>query len=145
MLDQLVADRLIRGGRVLAPEIDEVDEQTAALDVGQELVPQAGAPSRPLDQAGNVGQHQLSLVRVDGPQCRLEGGERVLRHLRRGPRQAAQQRGLARVGLSHEPGVGEHLESKLDPPRLPLEARQRHWRPGYREATVTIAGASRWS
>jgi hypothetical protein len=39
-----------------------VHEQPAALDVSQELVAQSRAATRPLDQPGDVGEHQLPIV-----------------------------------------------------------------------------------
>ena len=77
---------------------------------------------RPLDQARDVGEHQLALAVVDRPEDRLEGGERIVGDLRRRAREAREQRRLARVRQPDEAGVGEQLQPQLDPARLAGQA-----------------------
>ena len=42
--------------------VDHVDEQPSALEVREELVPEADALARALDQPGHVGDRQLPAV-----------------------------------------------------------------------------------
>ena len=90
---ELGADGVVGGPRVglgvagLAAERDQVQEQPAALGVGEELVPEPGPGRGALDQPRDVGEHQLALAVVDRPQDRLQGRERVVGDLRRRPRQ----------------------------------------------------------
>ena len=67
-------------------------EQPRALHVGEELVPQPGAGSSPLDQAGDVRHHELSIIALERAEHRLECGERVVGNPRLRPRDAREQR-----------------------------------------------------
>ena len=69
----------------------------AALDVREELVAEAGALRRPLDQPRDVGEDELALAVVDRAERRVDGRERVVGDLRPGPGERRQQRGLAGV------------------------------------------------
>ena len=77
-----------------------------------------GALGGALDQAGDVGQHDLAVVELDRAQHRLQRRERIVGDLRIRPRQPRQQRGLAGVGKPDQPDVGEQLQPQLDPTRL---------------------------
>ena len=77
--------------------------------------PLAGA----LDQPRDVGDHELALGGLERAEHRLERRERVVGDLRRGARQARDQRRLAGVGQPDEPDVGEQLELQLDQPSSP--------------------------
>ena len=90
-------------------------EQPGALDVGQELVAEAGAGARPLDQPGDVGDHELAILGIERPQRRFERRERVVGHLRMRPGQSRQQRRLARVGQADQTDVGEQLQPERHP------------------------------
>ena len=94
-----------------------MQQEPAALDVGEELVPESGSLGRALDQAGDVGEDELALAVVDRPEDRLERRERVVGDLRRGPRHPRQQRRLAGVRQPDQAGVGEQPQVQLDPAR----------------------------
>ena len=47
---------------MLARALDEVEEDAAALDMAEEAVAETGTLVRALDQAGNVGEHELAPV-----------------------------------------------------------------------------------
>ena len=81
----------------------------------EELVAEADALARTLDQPGHVGDGELPAVgRLDGPEHRRERRERVVRDLRLRVRDAAEQRRLARVRQADERGVREQLQAELD-------------------------------
>ena len=97
-------------------------EQPRALDVREEVVAEAGAVAGALDQAGDVGDHELAVVAVERAEHRLERRERVVGDLRRRARQPREQRGLAGVRQADEADVGEQLELQLDPALLARQA-----------------------
>ncbi len=88
-------------------------EQARALHVGEELEPEARALARALDQARDIGHHELAVVALDRAEHRLESGERIVGHLRLRARDARQQRRLARVRQPDQPGVGQQLQPQL--------------------------------
>ena len=98
-----------------------MDEQPGALDVGEEVVPEARTAARPLDQPRDVREHQLAVVGLQRAEHGLERRERIGGDLGLGARHPGQQRGLARVRQPHEADVREQLEVQLD---LPLLSRQ---------------------
>ena len=62
---QFAADGAVVLQRVAAvggQRLDQVDQHARPLDVAQELVAQADAAVRPLDQAGQVGQDEGALA-----------------------------------------------------------------------------------
>src|SRR6476620_6011137 len=140
---QLAAHRLVVGARVTLErgEVDEVDEHRAALNVGEELVAETGALRRPLDQAGDVGDHRLAVLTFDRPQRRRDRREGVVGDLRRRPGQAAEQRGLAGVRAADPAVIGEHSQLQLDPVRFPAAAllgEARRLAGGVSEALVAV-------
>ncbi len=95
--------------------LDQVDQQPRPLEVGEELVAEADARARPLEQAGDVGDRQLAaVVGLDRAEHRLDGRERVVGHLRPGVRDPAQERRLAGV-----------REARAAPRRRPASAAAR--------------------
>ena len=126
---QLGLDRRVVGDRVGAVErreVEDVHEQARALDVGEEVVAEAGAVAGALDQPRDVGDDELAVGAVERAEHRLERRERVGGDLRRGPRHAPQQRGLAGVGQPDEADVGEQLQAQVDPALLAGQAALAH-------------------
>ena len=106
---QLGLDRGVVGDRIRAVdrrEVEDVDEQARALDMGEEVVAEPGAAARALDQPGDVGEHELAVGGLDRPEIRLERGEGVAGDLRLCAREARDQRGLASGRKAHQPDVG---------------------------------------
>ncbi len=141
MVDQLGLHGGVVGHRVGAVQrgqVDHVHQQPAALDVGQELVPQPGAVAGALDQPRDVGHHQLALVGLDRAQHGVDGGERVVGHLRPRGGQAAQERALAGVGQPHQPGVGQQAQAQVELALLAGQAALGHPRAsgGWRRRTA---------
>ena len=126
-------------------EIEHVDKQPGALDMREELVAEAGALRRALDQARDVGQDQLAVRALQRAEDRLERRERIARDLRRRARHPRQQRRLAGVRQPDEPHVGEQLQLQLDPALAALEPvfrKPRRLPRGRREALVAAPAAS---
>ncbi len=96
-------------------------EQARALDVREELVAETRALAGALDQTGDVGEHELTLIVVEHAEVGLERREGVGGDLRRGAREARQQRGLAGVGQPHEANIREQLQAQLQPALLPRQ------------------------
>ncbi len=91
--------------------LDEVDEHAAALDVAEELVTEAGALVRPLDEPGDVGDDEAPLAAPgDDAEVRDERRERVVGDLRARPGDAADERRLAGVRVADDAHVGEQLQ-----------------------------------
>ncbi len=88
------------------------------LDVAEELVAQAVAGVRPLDQARDVGHDEVLVLGDDGTQVGILGGEGIIGDLGMGPGDPREQRGLAGVGQADEPDVGDDLQLQDDPALL---------------------------
>ena len=92
--------------------IDHVHEHARALEVGEELVPEACPGRGPFDQSGNVGDRRAaasigaSTVPRTGSRC-----ERIVGDLRLRIRDPPQERGLAGVREPDESCVREQLQS----------------------------------
>ncbi len=108
---ELVLERLHVGDRVAAGlergAVDDVHQHRAALDVAQEVEPQAAALRRAGDQPGHVGDGEDLLPRRDDAELRHERGERVVSDLRAGRRQRRDQRRLAGRGEPEQADVGD--------------------------------------
>ena len=144
LLDRRVVDKRVRvvlAGE-LGGEVEHVHQQACALHVGEELVAEAGAVARALDQPRNVGHDQLALVGFEHSQHRLQRRERIGGDLRRRARETRQQRGLTRVGQAHEADVGEQSQPQRQPPLLARQAalgEARRLTRGGGEALVALA------
>ena len=134
-----------RSHRQLGRDVEHVHEQARALDVREEVVPEPGAVAGALDQPGDVGDDQLALLALEHAEHRRERRERIVGDLRRGARQARQQRGLARVRQAHEADVREQLQLQLEPALLagqPALGEARRLARGRGEALVALAAAA---
>src|SRR5690606_18364280 len=88
-----------------------------------ELRPQARAIGGALDQAGDVGDHEAAAgLDADHAQVRVEGGERIVRDLRRRRGDRADEGGLARVREAKQADVGQQLQLELQQALLALGA-----------------------
>ncbi len=126
---ELTLDRRVAGNRVrslsggeLGSEVQHVNEQARALDVREEVMSQAGPLAGALDQARDVRHDELAILAFEDAEHRREGREGVARHLRRGTREARQQRGLAGIWQAHQADVGEQPEPELQPAFLSGES-----------------------
>ena len=102
-----------------AGHVHHMDEQTAAVDVTQEVVAQTGALSGTLDDAGDVGHDEGdAVVHEDHAQVGEEGGEVVVGDLGAGLGGHGQQGGLAHVGEANQTHVSQELQFQQDVPLL---------------------------
>ena len=91
-----------------------MQQHAAALDVSQEARAEAGALVRALDQARNVGQHEVEAGRAHDAQVGMQRRERIVGDLRLGGADGGQERRLAGVGQSDDAGIGDQLEPQPD-------------------------------
>ena len=100
-----------------------MDEEPRTLEVGEELVAEADARARALDQPRHVDDRELAAVRrLDSTERRLHRRERVVGHLRRRIRDASEERGLAGVRQPGERGVRDELQPQVERAGLPRKA-----------------------
>src|SRR5215204_3457195 len=111
---KFAAYRLVGVASVLAGAVDQVQQHPAALGVAEEAVADTGAFVRALDQAGNVGEHELAFIDARDAQLRVQRGERIIRDLRLGGADGSEQCRLAGVRQSDDAGVGDQLEPQPD-------------------------------
>ena len=91
--------------------IQQVNQETGALDVAQEIMSQASTPGGTLDEAGNIGKHRaIPRWPPHHSQVGRQRGERVVRHLGARCGEGADQGALARVGTTHQPHFRQELE-----------------------------------
>ncbi|SPC11355.1 membrane hypothetical protein [Cupriavidus taiwanensis] len=96
-------------------QVDDMQQQPGALQVAQELVSQARAFGRALDQAGNVGDHErLLMVDAHHTQVGVQRGERIVRHLRARVGDMRDKGRLAGVGHAQQADIGQHLQLQLE-------------------------------
>ena len=151
VLGQLGLDHAVVRDRVRAVErreVEHVHEQPRALDVREEVVPEAGAVAGALDQPGDVGDHELAVVGVERAEHRLERGERVGGDLRRARASCrASSEDLPAFGSPTSPTSASSLRcssTRPSSPGSPCSASRGAWRVGADELLVAApAGAAR--
>jgi len=122
-----------------------VDDETRAFDMPEELLAEACAFARALDQAGNVSDHELAVIEASHAQVRREGRERIVRDLRPRARQRREQARLAGVRQAGETNVGDEAELELELALLAglaVLGDARHAPGARREARVAAAALS---
>ena len=65
---------------------------------------------RALDEAGNIGEHEVAPVDLDHAEARMERRERIVGDLGLGGRDRGEKGRFARVGQADQPGVGDQLQ-----------------------------------
>ena len=90
-------------------------DERRTLDVAQELVAQALALARALDEAGDVGNDIGVLAGTHHTQVGHERGKRIVGDLGSGGTHARDKRGLAHRGEAHERGISHELHLELNP------------------------------
>ena len=100
---------------IAARDIDNVQDQSRALDMTQELMAQALALGRALNETRNVGNDIGILAGAHHAEIGHERGERVVGYLGAGGAHAGDERGLTDARETHEGCIGHELHLKLDP------------------------------
>ena len=103
---QLLINLVKLGQWVRGSAIEQMDEQAAALDVAQKLMAQPGAGVGALDQARNIGQHQVTMVQHHHAQIGLQGGKGIISDFRPGLADYRQQGAFPGVGHPDQPDIG---------------------------------------
>ena len=94
--------------------VDHVHDGRAALDVAEELVAEAAALARALDQAGHVGHGERGVAGGDHAEVGDQRRERVVGDLGAGPRDRGDQARLAGARVADQADVGDDLELEHD-------------------------------
>ena len=104
-------------------EVDHDAHHAGPFDVTQELVPEAPTLARALDQARDVGDHEVGVVvELHDAEVRLERRERIVGDLRLRRRDHADERRLAGVREPDEGDVGHQTEFEPQPVLLAVFA-----------------------
>ena len=99
-----------------------VNEQAAAVDVPEKIVPQTRALSGALNDAGDVRHDEgHALIYINNPQIGIQGRKMVVGNLRVGVGGDGKQGGFAHVGEAHKTHVCQKLQLQNHVPLLPLE------------------------
>ena len=116
---------------MFARRVDQVHQRAAALDMAEEAVAEPVAFVRALDQAGNVGEHEVAVVDLHHAEAGMQRGEGIVGDLRPRRRDGGEQRRLARVRQPDEADVGDQFQAQND---RALDARAgRGWRGAARD------------
>ena len=109
---QLAGDDLRVSVRmIVARQVDEMDEDGAALHVTEELMAEAMPLVRSFDEAGDVGDDErLIVIRAHDAQVGDQRRERIVRNLRLGRADDRDQRRLAGVWQADDSDVGDQLQ-----------------------------------
>ena len=93
-----------------AGNVHDVQEQSAAVDVPQEIVSQSRAFRRALDDAGDVRHNEgHALIHVDDPKVGIQCGKMVVGDFRVGVGGDGKQGGFSHVGEAHQSHVRQQL------------------------------------
>ena len=98
-----------------ARHIDNVHNQSSALNMAQELMAQATALARALDKTRDIGDDIGVLAGSHHTQIRHKRGDGVVGDLGTGSAHARDERGLAHRGKAHKCGIGHKLHLELNP------------------------------
>ena len=118
-------------------------DQRRTLDVAQELVAQALALARALDQTRNVGNDVRILTGTHHAEVRHERGKRIVGDLGTGGTHARDERRLTHRGKAHERSIGHKLHLELNPMLLGRFAQlSERGRAAHRRHKVRVAQAT---
>ena len=128
---------------MLAGAVDEMQEHAAAFDMAEKTVAEPDTLMCALDQAGNVGQHELAAVAVDDAELRMQRREGIVGDLRLGRAHRREKGRFARVGQPDNAGIGNQLEAQPDGELLAgLAGIGVAWRPVGRALEPRVAEAT---
>jgi hypothetical protein len=88
-----------------------MNQDTAALDVAQKGIAQAGSQMSPFNQTGDIRQDQLILViEIDYTQIWFKSGEGIIGDFGFGIGNCSQQAGFSRVGHAHDSDIRDQFQ-----------------------------------
>ena len=128
---ELAVDDAVALVRVSLGGIDDVEQQSRALEMRQELVTEPDPLARAGDQPRHVGDRELTAVgAVDRAEHRLQRRERVVRDLRFRVRYRRRNDDLPAFGspISPRPPAAGAAAPARTPPRRPVSANRGVWR-----------------
>ena len=112
----------IGSAALTACRVNQMQQQSAAINVAQEVVAQTGTLARALDNARNVGHDEvLLLTDRNHTEVGHQSREVVVCNLRARRRDHAQQRGLADIREADQTDIGQQLQLKDN---IALDTRQ---------------------
>ena len=107
-----------------AGHIHHMDEQPAPVNVPQEVVAQPRSVGGPLNDAGDIRQHEGGpLLQSHHPQIGGQSGKMVVGDLGLGPCHHRKEGGLPHIGEPHQPHIGQQLQLQGHIPLLPRQPR----------------------
>ena len=111
--DAIVLDRIaiLKSAR----HVNDMHNQSSALNVAQELMTQALTLARTLNKTRNIGDDIGVLAGTHHAQVGHKRGKRVVGNLGTGGTHTRDERGLAHRGKAHKRGIGHKLHLELDP------------------------------
>ena len=98
-----------------AGDVDDVDEQAAAVDMAQEVMAKSDAVSRTLDDAGDISHDERHAVGdVDHAEVRIERGEVIICNFRVCVGRDGQERRFTDVREADKADIGKQLQLQND-------------------------------
>src|SRR5579883_745425 len=94
--------------------IDEMQKNPTTLEVAEEPVAEADALMRPLDQAGNISEHEFSPIDCNDAELRHERGERIVGNLRFRGCDGGEKGRFAGIRKPDDTRIGDQLEPQPD-------------------------------
>jgi hypothetical protein len=100
-------------------QIEQDHQSPGAFDVAEKSMAQAPPFAGALDQARDVGDHELVLVKADYTQVRFEGREGVIGDFGLGRGDPRDEGAFPGVRKAHQGHIGHQLELQVQPALLP--------------------------
>ena len=95
--------------RVWRRAVKQVNQQSAALNVSQKLMPQPGSFGGSLNQTGDVGQHHIPVVHNHYAQMGLKCGKGIIGNFGLGGTNYGEKGAFAGIGYTHQAHIGNEF------------------------------------
>ncbi len=119
VLREFAIDRLVRGERIIARAVEQVNQDARALDVAQKFIAETRAQVRAFDQTGNIRENQVAVVNHRDAEIRDQRSERVIRDLGARGSHRRQQGGFAGIRQTDDADIREQFQFERDPTLRP--------------------------
>ena len=113
----------VRCARIFQRAVDKMKQHTAAFGVAEKSIAQPYSIVCAFDQAGQVSQHEFATVHSDHTELWMQRGEWIVGDLRFGRADRGKERGLAGIGQTDQPGIGDQLQAQANSPLFARLAR----------------------